>query len=105
MPTALMYQEKQRMHNIISIYLISRKKSDTYYQSMKNPRFSSPSPTAIDHIYFLFSSRRLSSPTAGAAIIVHALEVSRRLGLGLLVVLFPETQHMVRNASEATLEA
>lgn len=70
----------------------------------ENSHFSSPFPTAINHPYFLFNSWRLSSPTAGATIIVRALEVSGRLSLRLLV-LFPETQHVVRNASEATLEA
>jgi hypothetical protein len=93
------------MHDFHIQYLVSRKKPDTYYQSMKNSHFPSPFPTTINHLYFLFSSRRLSSPTAGAAIIVRALEVSGRLGLGLLLVLFPETQNVVRNASEATLEA
>ena len=64
---------------------------------------SLPIPTTINHLYLLFLSRRLSSPTAGATIIVHALEISGHLDLGLLLV-FPETQHVVCNASEATLE-
>jgi hypothetical protein len=54
-------------------------------------------------IFFLFISWRLSS-TTGTAIIVRALEVPGHLGL-LLLVLFPETQHVVGNTNEATLEA
>src|SRR6267154_832043 len=56
--------------------------------------------------YTSYSPPGVSVATAGAAIVVRTLEVSGRLGLSLLLlVVFPETQHVVRNASEATLEA
>ena len=57
----------------------------------KLPLPNSQLQTSINHLYFLFSSRRLSSPAAGAAVIVRALEISGRRGQGLLLVLFPET--------------
>ena len=63
------------MHDIISIYLVSRKKSETYYQSMNNPRFPIPNSTRRLITYTSYSPPGVSvTPLLGPPLLFAPLK-------------------------------